>query len=48
MKTNNKFISITLYCTVDGFVPMACKKSFLTQTNQFQSTAEATFKNRLM
>ena len=42
MKMNNKnIILIGLFATL--LMPLGCKKSFLTQTNTFQSTADATF-----
>lgn len=42
MKKNTKaFIIIPLLCA--ALIPLACKKSFLTQTNTFQSTVGSTF-----
>ncbi len=41
MKIKNTFIAI-LACAM-ALSPLACKKSFLSQTNQFQSTEDATF-----
>jgi ABC-type oligopeptide transport system substrate-binding subunit len=43
MKMKKKYILlIALFATL-AIVPMACKKSFLTQTNTFSSTVESTF-----
>ncbi len=42
MKINNKKILIIAAFTA-LVIPLACKKSFLTQTNTFSSTADATF-----
>ena len=36
-------IIIIIMCFVIAFVPLACKKSFLAQTNTFQGTLDATF-----
>ena len=38
-----KIILIIAILFIIGFVPLACKKSFLVQTNTFQGTADATF-----
>jgi starch-binding outer membrane protein, SusD/RagB family len=41
MKRSNKIIIIIAF--VIAVIPVACKKSFLNQTNTFQGTADATF-----
>jgi len=41
MNMNKKNFLITLLCII--LVPVACKRDFLTQTNTFQSSADATF-----
>ena len=41
MKINKKSITIIAFCLL--VVPFACKKNFLSQTNTFQSTVDATF-----
>src|SRR5947207_4225912 len=38
-----KIILLIATIFIIGFVPLACKKSFLMQTNTFQGTADATF-----
>lgn len=38
----NKIIIIIIFFAI-GIIPLACKKSFLVQTNTFQATADATF-----
>ena len=46
MKINKKIITIIIFCAVLApviLIPLACKKSFLNQTNTYQSGPEATF-----
>src|ERR1700748_92770 len=42
MKTYSKIIGIVVVAAV-GLSPLACKKSFLQQTDTFAATADATF-----
>ena len=42
MKINKKNITLIAFLAI-LMIPLSCKKSFLTQTNTFQSTADATF-----
>ena len=46
MKTNRRIFAFTILLLVVvplSIIPIACKKSFLQQTNSFQSTSDATF-----
>ena len=40
---NRRYIAIILFLTAGGLIPLACKKDFLSQTNRFSATADATF-----
>src|SRR5690348_2216823 len=45
MKLNNKSLTIIALIAIGGvlLIPVSCKKNFLSQTNTFSSSADATF-----